>query len=331
MLRTSRFAAHEGSWLHPSLRLSLALALAFACAACATSASRTDNGLHGRTTMRRGTVGSWVQNLRRTTSPDPMPTPTITSLSALPSLQAQLSLLLDHHHTIVQGLAAYAKLEWQLTSGLPKGSHCELAWVPSVNDSPAHLLYLQLDQDGQLTRVYKRVYPEGQTFLVNAEGDGYRVLDPVQPVRNARISSGWGWRTQPVLGGREFHHGIDYAVPPGAPVHAALAGTVRIAHWHGRYGRMVEIEDAGGYVTRYGHLHGYAPGIHSGTKISQGEVIAYVGSTGLSTGPHLYYEVWKNGKRINPLTHPVLLVAAQIGPDKSTRLVDDGRQLPLAP
>jgi hypothetical protein len=130
-----------------------------------------------------------------------------------------------------------------------------------------------------------------------------------EPVAHARISSGWGWRTQPVLGGHEFHKGIDYAAPSGTPVRAATDGVVARRAWHGNYGRMVELRGSHDVSTRYGHLARYAQGLHVGEHVHRGQTLGFIGSSGLSTGPHLYFELWMHGRRVNPLAVPSRLPA----------------------
>ena len=181
------------------------------------------------------------------------------------------------------------------------------------------LIYLQLDYRGRKDRVYHYVDNHGRDFMVGAHGRGYQVLDPSLPVPHARISSGWGWRTQPVLGGDEFHQGIDYAAPTGTPVRATMDGVVDISGWRGEYGRMVEIRHSGELSTRYGHLSAFAAHVRLGSHVHRGETIGYVGSTGLSTGPHLYYEIWEHGKRINPLVHRRLMVTAHLNSHERRR------------
>jgi murein DD-endopeptidase MepM/ murein hydrolase activator NlpD len=91
-----------------------------------------------------------------------------------------------------------------------------------------------------------------------------------------------------------------------------MDGVVDMSGWRSGYGRLVEIRHAHGLSTRYGHLHAFADHIHIGSHVHRGDVIGYVGSTGLSTGPHLYYEVWDHGKRINPLAHRQWMVAVHL-------------------
>lgn len=121
------------------------------------------------------------------------------------------------------------------------------------------------------------------------------------PLTSARFSSGFGLRAHPLLGGNRSHSGVDLAAPQGTPVYAPASGIVRQAQWQGGYGLLVAIEHAGGMQTRYGHLSRIA--VVPGQAVGTGAVIGYVGSTGLSTGPHLHYEVRIHGAAVNPLRH----------------------------
>lgn len=118
--------------------------------------------------------------------------------------------------------------------------------------------------------------------------------------RNYRISSRFSYnRLHPVLKIRRPHLGIDYAAPVGTPIQTVADGTVRYAGWKGGFGNYVEIKHANGYVTTYGHLKGYAKGIKSGVKVKQGQTIGYVGSTGLSSGPHLDFRIKEKNKFVD--------------------------------
>jgi murein DD-endopeptidase MepM/ murein hydrolase activator NlpD len=105
-------------------------------------------------------------------------------------------------------------------------------------------------------------------------------------------------RLHPILGYTKMHTGIDFGAPTGTPVFAAGDGVVRETRWSGGYGRWLEIQHNGNWATGYGHLSGWA--VHEGQRVHQGQVVAYVGSTGRSTGPHLHYEVIFDGQKINP-------------------------------
>jgi len=119
--------------------------------------------------------------------------------------------------------------------------------------------------------------------------------------RNARISSRFGQRFHPILKRYHPHHGVDYAAPMNTKVYAAGDGTVVSAKWVGGYGNYVVIRHNSEYSTGYAHLKSYAGGIRPGVRVKQGQVIAYVGSTGRSTGPHLHFEVIKHGQKVDPL------------------------------
>ncbi len=119
--------------------------------------------------------------------------------------------------------------------------------------------------------------------------------------RKARISSKFGTRFHPILKKYAKHSGVDYAAPMGSVVYASGDGTVTQAKWVNGYGNYIVIRHNSEYSTGYGHLKGYAKGIRPGVRVKQGQVIAYVGSTGRSTGPHLHFEVIKNGQKVDPL------------------------------
>jgi len=118
---------------------------------------------------------------------------------------------------------------------------------------------------------------------------------------SARISSRFGWRRHPILKQRILHSGVDYAAPMGSRIYASGDGVVQRAQWVGGYGRYIVIRHNSEYSTGYAHMSGFARGIKPGVRVKQGQVIGYVGSTGRSTGPHLHFEVIKNGKKVDPL------------------------------
>ncbi|MFI5229631.1 MAG: M23 family metallopeptidase [Gemmatimonadales bacterium] len=120
------------------------------------------------------------------------------------------------------------------------------------------------------------------------------------PLEFRRISSVFGMREHPILGGMREHKGMDYAAAMGTPVRAIGDGVVTRAVWSNGYGNLLEIRHRNGFVTRYGHLSRYQAGIHAGSHVTIGQTIAYVGSTGLSTGPHLHFEVLVGGQQRDP-------------------------------
>jgi len=119
------------------------------------------------------------------------------------------------------------------------------------------------------------------------------------PINGARLSSKFGMRKHPILGYNKMHKGTDFAAPSGTPIMASGAGTVTRARWCGGGGNCVKIRHNSTYETIYAHMKSFAKGIKEGRKVKQGQIIGYVGSTGMSTGPHLHYEVVVNGKKVN--------------------------------
>ena len=138
-----------------------------------------------------------------------------------------------------------------------------------------------------------------------ADGGSLRKNILKAPLKFSRISSGFSYsRLHPVHKVRRAHTGVDYAAPSGTPVRAVADGVVTFRGWGGGGGNTLKIKHAGNLVTGYLHLRGFAKGITVGTRVQQGQLIGYVGSTGTSTGPHLDYRIWKNGTPINPLKVP---------------------------
>jgi len=122
------------------------------------------------------------------------------------------------------------------------------------------------------------------------------------PINGARLSSSFGMRKHPILGFNKKHLGTDFAAPSGTPIMASGSGTVTRARWCGGGGNCVKIRHNSTYETVYAHMKSFARGIKEGRKVTQGQIIGYVGSTGMSTGPHLHYEVIVNKKKVNSQT-----------------------------
>ena len=119
------------------------------------------------------------------------------------------------------------------------------------------------------------------------------------PINGARLSSSFGKRKHPILGFTKMHTGTDFAAPMGTPIMASGDGIVTKASWCGGGGNCVKIKHNSIYSTVYAHLSKFGRGIKKGTRVKQGQTIGYVGSTGMSTGPHLHYEVIENGRKVN--------------------------------
>ncbi len=144
--------------------------------------------------------------------------------------------------------------------------------------------------------------PDGIVGYYSGDGESAQRLLMLTPINGARLSSHFGRRRHPILGYTRNHNGTDFAAPTGTPILAAGNGVVERANRFGSFGNYIRIRHANGYQTAYAHLNGFARGIRSGSQVTQGQVIGYVGTTGRSTGPHLHYEVHHNGRPVNPMT-----------------------------
>nr|WP_279338673.1 M23 family metallopeptidase [Sphingomonas sp. BGYR3] len=158
------------------------------------------------------------------------------------------------------------------------------------------LLYAAIDQGNRQIQLV-RWEQGGRTEWFDAKGVGENRGEMARPVPGA-VSSGFGARFHPVLRYRRQHNGLDFKASYGTPIRAASSGVVAYAGWHGGHGKFVKVNHAGSLATGYAHMSRIA--VSSGTRVSAGQVIGYVGSTGLSTGPHLHYEVYRGGRPVNP-------------------------------
>ena len=160
------------------------------------------------------------------------------------------------------------------------------------------LLYAGLERDGQAQAQLLRWGKDGQFF--EASGMGQQRTGLIMPVVGGHITSGFGARRHPILGYTRMHAGIDFGAAYGSAIYAVSDGAVAFAGWHGGHGNFVKLEHGGGFATGYGHMSRIA--VAPGTRVHAGQVIGYVGSTGLSTGPHLHYELYRGGVPVNPMT-----------------------------
>ncbi|MCC5995777.1 MAG: peptidoglycan DD-metalloendopeptidase family protein [Oceanicaulis sp.] len=163
------------------------------------------------------------------------------------------------------------------------------------------IVYVNFAGRGSPLEYFRYTAPDGEVGYYTGEGEAAQRLLMRMPVNGARISSSFGMRFHPIHQVNRPHNGTDFAAPRGTPIMAAGNGVVERANWFGGYGNYVRIRHANGYQTVYAHLQGFARGIRAGSRVSQGQVIGYVGCTGSCTGPHLHYEVHANGRPLNPM------------------------------
>jgi murein DD-endopeptidase MepM/ murein hydrolase activator NlpD len=189
------------------------------------------------------------------------------------------------------------------------------------------LLYAGLDRIARAD-VELLKWTDGKDVIwVNGDGVGGGSSAAIRLPVNGRVTSGFGSRFHPILGYERFHAGVDLKAASGTPIVAAADGRVVGAGWRGGYGQLVSIAHAGGIETMYGHMSRIAA--RAGETVRQGQVIGYVGSTGLSTGPHLHFEVLKNGRPVNPLSVKLGAAPAQLQGEKLHAFQNELRQLLL--
>lgn len=166
----------------------------------------------------------------------------------------------------------------------------------------AEILYASIQLGKRMLKYYRFVDPKtGKIDYFDETGKSAKQFLLRQPVPNGKFRSPYGMRRHPITGVRKMHTGVDWSAPRGTPIIAPGNGVVEKAGWAGGYGRQTILRHANGYKTSYSHQTRFAKGIAPGIRVRQGQVIGYVGSTGLSTGPHLHYEVFVNGNRVNPM------------------------------
>ena len=160
------------------------------------------------------------------------------------------------------------------------------------------IIYASMHVNGEEINLYNFKYNNEEEFY-DIKGKSITKSLMKTPINGARLSSSFGMRKHPILGYNRMHRGTDFAAPSGTPIMASGSGTITRARWCGGGGNCVKIKHNSTYETIYAHMKSFGKGIKEGKKVKQGQIIGYVGSTGLSTGPHLHYEVIVNGKKIN--------------------------------
>ena len=164
------------------------------------------------------------------------------------------------------------------------------------------VLYAALNGKAVNKSFYRFTTPDEKvTDYFQANGESSTKFLMKTPINGARLSSRFGKRRHPISGYTRLHKGTDFAAPTGTPIYAAGNGVVERASRYGGYGHYVRIRHAKGFKTAYAHMSRYGRGVRAGRSVRQGQIIGYVGSTGASTGPHLHYEVYKNGKAVDAM------------------------------
>jgi murein DD-endopeptidase MepM/ murein hydrolase activator NlpD len=188
---------------------------------------------------------------------------------------------------------------------LQPGDRFEIVYDRYLNDAgdlakTGNIAFASLTLSGRELRLYRYTLPDGRVEWFNPKGDSVRKALLRTPIDGAKITSGFGMRLHPILGYSRMHKGIDFGAPMGTPIFAAGDGVIAQIGPYAGYGNYVRIKHNATYGTAYGHISRFASGLRIGSRVHQGQVIAYVGMTGEATGPHLHFEVLVNGKQINP-------------------------------
>jgi len=164
------------------------------------------------------------------------------------------------------------------------------------------VLFAALTVGGETKKYYRFQTPDDSVVdYYDETGKSAKKFLVRKPVNNAIMRSGFGGRRHPILGFTKMHTGVDWATPYGTPIFASGNGVVETAGWEGGYGKYVKLKHNNGYETAYGHMSAFAKGMEPGKRVRQGQVIGFVGSTGLSTGAHVHYEILVNGRFVDPM------------------------------
>ena len=163
------------------------------------------------------------------------------------------------------------------------------------------IVYTSLTVGGNARKLYVYEPPKGAVQYLNERGQGNRRTLMKTPIDGARLTSRFGYRKHPLLGFTKLHAGVDFGARPGTPIYAAGNGTIVKIGWFGTYGRYIRIRHGSVYQTAYAHMSRFQRGLRVGSRVKQGDTIGYVGNSGRSTGPHLHYEVIRNGRQVNPM------------------------------
>lgn len=182
------------------------------------------------------------------------------------------------------------------------GDAFEVVYEPDEAGGAGGVLYAGLTVGGEERRYYRYQTPDdGLLDFYDEGGKSAKKFLVRKPLSGGILRSGFGMRRHPILGYSRLHSGVDWSDRVGTPIYAAGNGVIKKAAWTSGYGRRIEIQHANGYVTTYSHQSGFAKGIREGLRVRQGQLIGYIGSTGLSTGAHLHYEVLVNGRFVDPM------------------------------
>ncbi|GAB4071604.1 M23 family metallopeptidase [Ancylobacter sonchi] len=208
----------------------------------------------------------------------------------------------DVPRPVIENLIRIYSFDVDFQRRVRSGDSFEVLFDPEEGGGTAGVLYAGLTIGGEERRYYRYQTPDDNLLdFYDETGKSAKKFLVRKPIAGGTLRSGFGMRRHPILGFSRMHSGVDWADRVGTPIYAAGNGIIRKAGWSSGYGRHTEIQHANGYVTTYSHQSGFAKGIREGVRVRQGQLIGYLGSSGLSTGPHLHYEVLVNGRFVDPM------------------------------
>lgn len=225
--------------------------------------------------------------------------------AVLPTLHDGLwgtALTLGMPEGLIRNLVHIFSYDADFQTRLAPSDNLEVIYSADSVDEPAEILYAALTIGSATHRFYRYVDPDdGTVDYYDESGKSAQKFLVRKPVATARFTSGFGMRRHPILHRYRMHTGVDWAAPVGTPIMAAGDGVIETIGRRAGYGRSIVLKHLHGYETTYNHMSGYAKGLKAGDKIAQGQLIGYIGNSGLSTGPHLHFEVKVNGRFVDPM------------------------------
>jgi murein DD-endopeptidase MepM/ murein hydrolase activator NlpD len=209
----------------------------------------------------------------------------------------------DLDNETIQRIIAMFAYDVDLTGRIAAGDSIELLRTPPDAEGNSELLYVAMTIGSTTRQFYRFVTEDGVADFYDPDGEtGQRFLNRRPVEGGGTLRSRFGYRIHPIFKTRRLHTGVDLAAPSGTPIYAAGDGVISYYRWQSGYGNKIEIEHVNGYETAYGHLSRFVDGLSDGSRVRQGQIIGYVGSTGQSTGPHLHFEIKINGNLVDPLS-----------------------------
>lgn len=250
--------------------------------------------------------GSYVLGLAPTETAFPVEDVESTDVAALPTIYRAIwetARKHDINDATTQRIVAMFAYDVDLTKKISAGDSIELLETKTGSGDKSELLYVALKLGTSLRELYRFRTDDGTIDYFDPDGETGKRFLTRRPVQGGgRLSSRFGYRVHPIFHTRRLHTGVDLAAPRGTPIYASGDGVVGRVGWVSGYGKKVEIDHVNGFETGYGHMSRFADGLKAGSRVRQGQIIGYVGSTGNSTGNHLHFEIKVNGRVVDPLS-----------------------------